>query len=64
MSIHDKPVEADWIKDLRTEAALGRELVAILSHHCGERGDSESAVETLNRIIRERGSAPSTGRSA
>jgi len=37
------------------DARLGRELVALLSEHCGERGDSEGAVETLQRIIRERG---------
>ena len=36
------------------ETKLERELVAILSRHCGERGDNEGAVETLNRIIRER----------
>lgn len=29
------------------------ELVAILSEHCGEHGDNEGAVETLNRIIKE-----------
>jgi hypothetical protein len=30
------------------------ELIDVLSHHCGERGESEGAVETLERIIRER----------
>lgn len=29
-------------------------LVQILQRYCGERGDSEGAVETLERIIRER----------
>ena len=33
---------------------LGSKLVAILSYYCGERGDPEGAVETLNRIIMER----------
>ena len=33
---------------------LGNKLVAILSYYCGERGDPEGAVETLNRIIMER----------
>lgn len=36
------------------DAQLGAELSAILERHCGERGESESAVETLRRIIRER----------
>ncbi len=39
------------------DTRLGRELVAILSNHCGERGDNEGAVETLQRIIRERDAA-------
>jgi hypothetical protein len=34
--------------------SLEKQLVAILSHYCGERGDNEGAVETLNRIISER----------
>jgi hypothetical protein len=33
---------------------LEREMLAILSNHCGERGTSEGAVETLSRIIAER----------
>lgn len=33
---------------------LGNELVNILQNHCGEHGQSEGAVETLERIIRER----------
>jgi hypothetical protein len=31
-----------------------RELINILSNYCGERGDNESAPETLVRIIHER----------
>ena len=37
--------------------SLEQQLVSILSEHCGERGDSEGAVDTLRRIIRERGDA-------
>lgn len=32
---------------------LGTQLVKILSNHCGEDGDNEGAVETLERIIRK-----------
>jgi len=51
---------------LNQEARLGRELVEILSHHCGESfggepGTSEGAVETLNRIIRQRDQAQMAG---
>lgn len=35
-------------------ARLGRDLVAILQCHCGERGNSEGAVATLHRIVLER----------
>jgi hypothetical protein len=38
----------------REDAAMGRQLVAILLSHAGERGVSEGAVETLHRIIAER----------
>jgi len=41
-------------EQMTRDAKLGRELVEILSHHCGERGESEGAAETLIRIIRER----------
>lgn len=41
-------------REMEREAAHGRALVDILAGHCGERGDSESAAETLARIIRER----------
>lgn len=34
-------------------APLLKELLAILSQHCGERGDSEGAVETLKRLVKE-----------
>lgn len=30
------------------------EIITILGRYCGERGDSEGAVETLERIIQER----------
>lgn len=33
---------------------LEEQLVAILIKYCGERGDNEGAVETLERIIGER----------
>lgn len=39
---------------LFADAKLGRALVDILSRYCGERGASEGAVETLERIIEER----------
>lgn len=38
----------------RSDKALQDQLIGILQNHCGERGDNEGAVETLNRIIRER----------
>lgn len=38
------------------ELKLLSELIGILSNYCGERGDSEGAVETLTRIIHERDS--------
>ena len=38
----------------RSDKGLQDQLIGILQNHCGERGDSEGAVETLNRIIRER----------
>lgn len=34
---------------------LESQLIDILQRYCGERGDNEAAVETLERIIRERG---------
>lgn len=37
-----------------SDAALVGELLSLLSNHCGERGTSEGAVETLKRIISER----------
>jgi len=32
---------------------LGHKLIMILSNHCGETGENEGAVETLNRIIED-----------
>lgn len=47
--------KASAVNDSLAEgAALGAHLVSILSLHVGERGDSEGAVEVLNRIIAER----------
>lgn len=54
MSISNEPVEAAWVKELRADSKLLGELLSILQNHAGERGDSEGAVETLTRIIRER----------
>lgn len=45
---------AGEIRGLRAESAHGRKLVDILSDHVGETGQSESAEETLQRIIRDR----------
>lgn len=42
------------IKEQERDRKLLRDLIFILQQHCGERGDSEGAVETLERIIRER----------
>ena len=36
---------------------LEYQLTEVLSQHCGQRGDNEGAVETLDRIIRERDAA-------
>lgn len=33
---------------------MEKELLEILIRVCGERGDNEGAIETLERIIRER----------
>lgn len=33
---------------------LESQLVSILSLYCGERGDNEGAIETLERLIKER----------
>jgi len=49
----ERVVDQDDVDDAR----LGRELVQVLQRHCGARGDSEGAVQTLERIIRERDAA-------
>lgn len=54
MSNSSQPIEAQWVVDLRNDARLGKELVAVLMNHCAERGNTEGAVETLQRIIQER----------
>lgn len=41
-------------RDSKHDPILLRQLLAILIKHCGERGDNEGAVETLERIVRER----------
>lgn len=33
---------------------LESQLITVLSNYCGERGESEGAVDTLLRIVRER----------
>lgn len=40
--------------------SLEQELVEILGKYCGERGETEGAVETLKRLIRERDSKTMT----
>lgn len=54
MSTSNTPIDSEWFAELKRDAALGKQLVAILLNHCGEHGETEGAVETLNRIIRER----------
>jgi hypothetical protein len=41
-------------KVAKAPTKLEDQLVDILSHYCGERGDNEGAVETLERIVEER----------
>lgn len=41
-------------RELADTLELHRNLISILQNHCGERGNSEGAVETLKRIIAER----------
>ena len=36
-------------KDIETH----KKLIKILSNHCGETGENEGAVDTLNRLIKE-----------
>ena len=40
--------------EAKASTKLEDQLVEILSHYCGERGDNEGAVETLDRIVDER----------
>lgn len=40
-----------------TPSHLEQELISILFNHCGQRGQTEGAADTLRRIIRERDSA-------
>lgn len=47
----DEPSE---METAAADPALASALLRILSNHCGERGTSEGAVETLERIISER----------
>jgi hypothetical protein len=47
-----RPKRPAWLPKGVSE--LEYELTERLSRHCGERGLSEGAVETLDRIIRER----------
>lgn len=53
---HYKRVPA-WIRarlNKLEKSTLERQLCETLIHHAGERGYEEGAVDTLNRIIRER----------
>ena len=54
MSNSNKPIKAEWIKELERAARLGNCLIAILQNHVSERGRSEGAIEVLKRIIKER----------
>lgn len=54
MSTSNQPIDSEWFAELKRKAALADELVAILMKHCGERGETEGAADTLNRLIRER----------
>ncbi len=40
--------------ETKAPTKLENQLVDILSRYCGERGDNEGAVETLDRIVEER----------
>ncbi len=40
-------------KQNQEDAELCQQLIKILSNHCGETGNNEGAVETLNRIIED-----------
>ena len=39
---------------MEKKSSLEVQLIEVLMRHCGERGESEGAVECLERIIRER----------
>jgi len=47
-----------------TSLHTAADLIAILEKHCGERGQSEGAVETLTRIIAERATAEAACKTA
>lgn len=42
------------VKRLAGDSELCAKLCQVLGNHCGERGQSEGAVETLERLIKER----------
>ena len=42
----------DIIRDNHKSSELCRELVNIIIDHCGETGENEGAIETLNRIVK------------
>jgi pantoate kinase len=51
----EPPLEL-WLahsKEWKEKAELETQLVRILINHCGEEGDNEGAVETLQRIIKK-----------
>ena len=56
-TVSDKPLNncgEKYCSRIHPETKLENQLVNILSHYCGERGDNEGAVETLERIVEER----------
>lgn len=55
--IENLVVIRNCMKGLPDIGTLEQQLLRILMEHCGERGDSEGAVETLQRIIDERNRA-------
>lgn len=46
--------KAKHFREFRHATELENQLIAVLIRYCGERGDNEGAVETLERIILER----------
>lgn len=53
MSSANKPIKAEWVKELEQKAKLADGLTTQLFRYAGETGRSEGAVATLNRLLRE-----------